>query len=296
MALFSMTGFGEARGSLGNVQIEVEARSVNHRFLDVNCKLPPPYLRFEGEIGRAVRAVLKRGRVDVLVTRTELNVQPVEPQFREDVFRAYIDISKRALKIAGVAEKSALADCIPAILFRREVLEVQSGESAGEDELPLLIQLVDTAVKALAEMRRTEGAALEQELLSQLAQLDRSAASIRALAEKAPVQFQERLKTRLERVAPGLEIDPARLAQEVALMADRIDVTEELVRLSSHLEQFRKVMSGGDGGRKLEFLLQEVGREINTTGSKAQSSDITSLVVDSKAIVEKIREQVLNLE
>jgi uncharacterized protein (TIGR00255 family) len=292
-----MTGFGQAQSELRGGQLLVEIRSVNHRFLDINCKLPAPYARFEADISRMLRAALKRGRVDVFLTRIEALSNAQAPQFREDVFRSYLEIARQAVKIAGLSEKTALAHMMPGLLFRREVLDVQSPEVVAADEdWPQIEAVVRLALEKLLEMRAVEGLNLEKELSAQLDQLQDLARQIEELAGKTPAQFQERLKARLERFNPEVEIDPSRLAQEIAILADRIDITEEIVRLHSHLEQFRKTMSEGEGGRKLEFLLQEIGREINTSGSKAQNSEITTCVVTAKSVVEKIREQVLNVE
>jgi len=295
MPLVSMTGFGSSQGSTRGVELNVEIRTVNHRFLDINCKLPQTYARFEPEISKVLRGALKRGRVDVTVLRSEKSDERYETKFNEDLFRSYVDITRHALKLAGLKEKSALPIALPHILFRREVLEV-GGSSAGTDEdWSFLEPAVRAAVKGLCEMREAEGKALEAELVAQTNALQQIAKQIKELSEKTPQSFAERLKARLDRIG-DVTVDPARLAQEVAILADRIDVTEELVRLESHLQQFRQVMSGSEGGRKLEFLLQEIGREINTTGSKSQNSEITTLVVEAKAVVEKLREQVLNIE
>ncbi len=301
MAIISMTGYGEARGSLEragapSVNISVELRTVNHRFLDVNVKLPQAYSRFENDVVRLIRSELKRGRVDVVITRCEAGQDQLQTKFDEAAFGVYLAITKKALKIAGLEEKTALPIALPNILFRREVLEISSGEQDVSEEWGTLELLVRQATTRLTEMRCREGDALERELLGQLEMLRQLGKGIKAFSEQAPTLFQERLRGRLERLNAGIEIDPQRLAQEVAILADRVDVTEELVRLQSHLDQFAQIISQGEGGRKLEFLLQEIGREINTTGSKSQQSEITKLVVEGKSVVEKIREQVLNIE
>ena len=296
MAIQSMTGFGGAEESAGGVMLSVEVRSVNHRFLDVNCKLPQAFSRYEQELSRLVRAQVKRGRVDVFVNRSEAASDSYETKFNEELYRTYLDITRKALRIAGIKERVGLPQAIPAILFRREILEVGTTERESEVEWEMLERLAKDALTRLCEMRAKEGGALERELLSQIDVLQKIGDKVRELAAKSPVLFQEKLRQRLDRLQPEPAIDPGRLAQEVAIMADRIDVTEELVRLESHIKQFRQVIADGEGGRKLEFLLQEISREINTTGSKAQHSEITSLVVEAKSVVEKIREQVLNIE
>jgi len=295
MAISSMTGFGSAQGSAGAAEIGVEVRSVNHRFLDVNFRLPSNYSRFEQDLSRMLKAVLKRGRVDFTITRSDSVSERVATKFNEEAFRSYLEITRRAIKLAGLKERSALPVAIPQILARREVLEVGTVEKTQDDDWPIVEKLAREAIEKLSQMRAVEGATLEQELLSQLDSLSEIAKKIRLHSEKTPLQFAERLKARLDKLSE-IELDPARLAQEVAVLADRIDVTEELVRLDSHISQFRQALSGADGGRKLEFLIQEIGREVNTTGSKSQNGEITVLVVEAKAVLERLREQVLNIE
>ena len=145
-------------------------------------------------------------------------------------------------------------------------------------------------------MRKVEGQALESEMLGQLSALEAVCKEITKRAVISVEDFREKLTKRLDKLAPDLQLDPARIAQEAAFLADRADVNEELSRLKSHFAQFRKIFKDGEGGRKLEFLLQEMGREINTTGSKTQDSSVTFLVIDAKALLEKLREQVQNIE
>lgn len=295
MTISSMTGFGSAQGASGSGEISVEIRSVNHRFLDINCRLPASYSRFEQELSRLLKTTLKRGRVDITVSRTDSSGERLSTKFNEEAFLSYLEITKRAIKLAGLKDKEALPAAIPQILARREVLELGTVEKAQDDEWPIVEKLAKEALDKLCKMRAVEGATLETELTSQLDILKYIGKKIREQADKTPQMFSERLKARLEKLT-DIELEPARLAQEVAILADRIDVTEELVRLDSHLSQFRQALSSADGGRKLEFLLQEIGREINTTGSKSQNGEITSLVVEAKAVLERLREQVLNIE
>ena len=295
MGVISMTGFGSATSDVGPIQLTVELRSVNHRFLDVVTKLPNAYVAAETPILKILKEELKRGRVEVFVNRADRSEPTYTVQFNRQLFDAYLGQVNSALEDAGLATKSVYQSAALNILQRREVLEVIKTDPPGIDELPALESAVREALSKLVEMRKAEGVALATELTLHVDAIERAAGAIEVLARGVPLQFKERLAQRLERLAVDT-VDPQRLAQEVAILADKADVTEELVRLRSHLEQFRKVMSGGEGGRKLEFLLQEMGREVNTTGSKSQSTDITNLVVECKASIEKLKEQVANVE
>lgn len=298
MSIQSMTGFGEAERNVAGLGIRVELRSVNNRFLDANIKLPQAYSRLEAEISREIKAGLKRGRVDVYITRTEETSFSEEVTFRTEAFDRYFAIAKEAFSRAGLKGKDVIVSAVVDILRRKEVVDSKSSQSVldDEEEIELLKQTVRDALKKLNEMRAQEGKALYRDIVSQLDEFEKLVEKIRSFSRDWTPIFHEKLKQRLERLGSGVEIDPSRLAQEVALLADRVDVTEELVRLESHISQFRSVLANAEGGKKMEFLLQEMGREINTTGSKSQSADISALIVEAKSILEKIREQVLNVE
>ncbi len=295
MTLLSMTGFGAATVDVGPIQLTVELRSVNHRFLDVVTKIPNVFGGAEAQLVKILKEELKRGRVEVFVNRTDRSEPSYSVQFNRSLFDTYLEQVSGALEDAGLSTKTVNQTAALQILQRREVLEVVRTDPAGVDELPALESAVRKALANLVAMRAAEGVALHAELLTHLDAIEAASNSIEQIAKGIPLQFKERLAQRLERLSLDT-VDPQRLAQEVAILADKADVTEELVRLRSHLEQFRKVMSGGEGGRKLEFLLQEMGREVNTTGSKSQSTEITNLVVECKASLEKLKEQVANVE
>lgn len=294
--MLSMTGFGESRVGLRHANVTVEIRTVNHRFLDLNCRFPSLFQRYESEVGRLVREKLRRGRVDIALTVSALGGQDSSVIFHAETFDRYVRIAEEAIHRAKVREPSALLSFLPGILARREVVETGADLIVGDDEWEPVKNGVLQAIEALIAMRTVEGAALERELLRLLGEFSSNVERLGGEAVGMPAVFRDRLNTRLEKLAGDAEVDPGRIAQEVAVLADRTDVTEELARLKSHIEQFRQTMRDVESGRKLEFLLQELGREINTTGSKAQSVAISSLVVECKALLEKMREQVLNVE
>lgn len=296
MPIHSMTGFGEARAEEGGVTLSVEMKSVNHRFLDIVWRLPSGYARFENELAKLVRASVARGRIEVSVSRAETKEPAYEVRFNQELFDSYLNSVKAALQHAAITDAQSLSAATLQIVNKREVLELAAIETSTEAEYGLLERTLKEALARLVQMRDAEGAELEKEVRSHLSSLEATMKAVQKKSESTPIDFKARLTARLERTSPGVELDPQRLMQEVALLADRIDVTEELARLNSHFLQFKKVLDEAQGGRKLEFLLQEFGREINTIGSKAQNSEITTLVVDAKATVEKLREQVANIE
>ncbi len=299
MTCMSMTGFGEGSSAQDGVEVLVEVKTVNHRYLDVVCRLPGLYSKFEVDIGKAVRSSLRRGRVEVSVQRTQQESSTLALSFNEELFNSYVSVIKTSLKASGIADKQALAQSIAGIYSKREVLDTVAADEreAINDEQGLVDSALSQALEGLCEMREREGAALEAEMRSQLSLLELEVEAIAKEVKATPIIFKERLEQRLEKLSDSVSnIEPERLAQEVVLLADRVDVTEELSRLESHFEQFKSVLGSTQAGRKLEFLLQEFGREVNTIGSKSQSADVTRHVVESKAILEKIREQVQNIE
>lgn len=291
-----MTGFGNAARDAGAARITVDMKSVNHRFLDVAWRLPAVYSSREPILAKILRERLRRGRVEVTVTRTAIGTTQGDVRFDAALFDRYLTAMRDALERAGVKSKSNDPSLVLQLLQRREILDAGGGEDSVENELPVLDELVAESVGRLIGMRVEEGRALERDISQLLAALESTAERIAVVAADTPQQFSERLRARLQRLQPEVEVDPMRLAQEVAILADRVDVSEELARLNSHIAQFRTIMGNEEAGKKLDFLLQELGREINTTGSKAQSSEIAKLVVDAKATLEKIREQVQNVE
>jgi uncharacterized protein (TIGR00255 family) len=291
----SMTGFGEGSASVDSVEVSIELKSVNHRFLDVVVRAPSTYNRFEASIVKRIREKLRRGRVEVFISRNENSSPEFEVVINESLLREYSDKITKSLKQSGVNRREAIDLAVVNFLSKREVSELRAKESQSDDEA-ILFSALDAGIESLVEMRTREGKQLESEVLSILGELVIAKDKIKALADGAPAALHSRISERLEKLLEDRSLDEQRLCQEVAILADKADVTEELVRLDSHFSQFRHIIKEGGGGRKLEFLLQEFGREINTIGSKSQESDITKLVVDAKAHVEKLREQVANIE
>lgn len=295
MAICSMTGFGEASHADGGLKISIEIKSVNHRFVDTVFRLPSVYSRFEAELQKLAQSKLRRGRVEIFVNRKRSEGAATALQFNAPLFQSYAVQIKEALHQAGCGQP-AVDQALAQVLSRREVLDSVAADEEVSTELPLLQQTFAEALDKLLESRKREGAELEREILNLLQSVEDTVASIRSSSEAAPETLKTKLLARIQKISPEVQIDPARFAQEAAYLSERVDITEELTRLGSHCGLFRQTLGANDGGRKLEFVLQEMGREVNTIGSKTQDASVSALVVEGKSLLEKIREQTANIE
>ncbi|TFH23698.1 MAG: YicC family protein [Myxococcales bacterium] len=288
----SMTGFGAAQARAGDVEIAVEVRSVNQRHLDVKVAAPREYAPWEPDLRRAVAAAIGRGRVEVFVNRSSAS-RGKEIFLQKDLARAYVNAWRDLQRELGLAGEVDLA-----LLQGRGEL-FQKGERPGnpEAELETVRALLDRALAAHARARGREGAHLKRDMESRARALRVLVKEIRKRAKILVPHLKERLEKRIGELLGRDQIDPARLAQEAALLADRADVTEELVRLESHLDSLRDIFAAeGPVGKRIDFVLQEINRELNTIGSKAADLEVTNHVLAGKAEVEKVREQVQNVE
>jgi uncharacterized protein (TIGR00255 family) len=288
----SMTGFGSGRATVGGEELDVEARSVNHKFCEVKARLPRELSALEMDVVRLVKDRLARGGVEVSVRRggAAASFAPrVDVALAESYARAFAEIQAR-LSLPGHV---TLAEVIAADgVVRLEEREVDL-DSARE----ALRRALGPTLEALLAMRAREGEALSRDLAGRLDVVDGAVVRIAELVPRSVEHHRARLSERVAELARGVSVDPARLAQEVALFADRTDVSEEVTRLRSHVAQARALLTSAEpAGRKLDFLVQEMHREANTMGSKSQSADIASLVVTLKAEIERMREQVQNVE
>jgi uncharacterized protein (TIGR00255 family) len=271
----------------------VELRSVNSRFLDMRVRLPRDLSQLEARVRAAASRYFKRGQVDLsirlkgsaeLESAVEIDLEAAS-RYAEGAERL-----RERLELQGVLEMSTLLT-LPGVAKLREP-EIEEAVAA-----PVVLDVVERACKQALEMREREGSVLEAELRGRLQGIERVVVEIENRAEEVKRGVRERLEKRIASLAPEVEVDPARLAQEVVLYADRMDITEETVRVRSHIGQFRTTLPASEPvGRKLEFLLQEIGREVNTIGSKAADAPLSGFVVELKTELEKLREQVLNIE
>lgn len=294
--ILSMTGFGRAMREVDGLTLEVEARSVNHRHLDLRVRLPRLLADRETPVKQRIQGRMSRGKVDVTVnlvmatTTTRLEID-------EGIVAQYVEVAHALRSRYGLDESLDVAR----LLTLPGVTRVVESELDADRLLEPLDATIDEAIDALISMRAAEGAALSSELEGRLSTVEGLAIAFDARAGEVVNAARQRLRKRAEQIQRDVGLlDEARLHQEVVMAADRLDITEELVRLRSHVAQFRDIMaSAGPGepvGRRLDFLLQELGREANTVGSKASDAPLAQDVVELKTELERIREQVQNIE
>lgn len=286
----SMTGYGRARACRDGREITIELKTVNHRFLDLSFRMPKNLMFLEDMLRARINAsALKRGHVDVFVTYANTRADAREVSVDGTLLKAFAQALKGAKEALDPYRRMTAAE---ALTLSGALTITQAEEDAGAVG-ELAAEAFDAALDKLMDMRLKEGDHLRGDLLSNLEELSAFRQAIEARAPEVPLEYRQRLMARLEEWQ--VSADAQRVAQEVALMADHCAIDEELSRLESHIAQFRdSVENGMEVGRKLDFLIQEMNREINTIGSKASDGKIAQCVVSAKCVVEKLREQVQN--
>jgi uncharacterized protein (TIGR00255 family) len=297
----SMTGYAQARAETPDLAMRVSIKSVNHRFLDLKMRLQDGLEPFEPRLRQLVRERIHRGHVELQVAAEPRSAATV--QVNQDLVKAYLraaEALRQETRAAADVDVVALLR-LPGVISGLGVAAPQTEES--QEQLGRALEdCLREALTKLDDMRRAEGAHLVAELQKRLTKIEGEADQVRVLAETLRPAFAKRLDVRLKELLSGASLDPARLAQEAALLAERSDISEELQRLQSHVAQFSKLLRGaGEIGKKLDFLLQEMHREANTLLSKTPGVDsealaITGLALEIKADIEKLREQVQNIE
>lgn len=289
----SMTGYGAADGEVGGASVAVEVRTVNHRFFNPSLKLPAAYQRWEGDVRELLRKRIARGHVTVTV-RVDREAASDTLALDEARLARYVE------QLRGVATRLGLDPTLDlATLLRLPDVLGSADETADPGDVNDFLRIVDEAVSALMAMREAEGARLADFLRERLQVIEAALDRITARAPERLVEQRDRLRAAVRELADGVAVDEQRLAQEIAVLADRLDVQEELSRFRSHLAAFRETLDGQGSdavGKRLGFLLQEMLREANTTGSKANDVAILQDVVLVKEELERVREQVENLE
>jgi uncharacterized protein (TIGR00255 family) len=297
----SMTGYAQARAEISGWVVRVSVKSVNHRFLDLKLRLPEGFDLYELRLRQIVRERIHRGHVDVFVSVEPGTAAPV--QVNRELLSAYLHAAEDLKHQIGNFSE---LDVVSLLRLPGVIGGLASAVPEDEQEQERLGQALDSclreALSKLDEMRRAEGRHLAEELRTRLVRISQQAEEVRALVDSLRPAFVRRLETRLKELLGNSAMDQARLAQEAALLAERSDISEELDRLRSHLQQFGKLLDGaGELGKKLDFLLQEMHREANTLLSKtpgveSEALAITGLGLEIKADIEKLREQVQNIE
>ena len=269
--------------------LTVELKSVNHRFLDISLRMPRCFLFLEDEARKAVGRRLARGHVDVFCTYRNQREDARAVQVDEGLIRAYLRATDG---LAGLTDDRS----VMGVLSLPEVVQVVETEEDREALRALLLETLEGALDEAAAMRAVEGEALQRDLNARADALEKIARAIAVRAPQTLIAYRERLRANVEELLGG-QLDESRLVQETAIMADRLAIDEELVRLESHIAQLRALTGDpAPAGRRLDFLAQEFNREVNTIASKSQDIEITRLAMEGKAEIEKLREQVQNVE
>ncbi len=286
----SMTGFGKGEAALQNKKITVEIRSLNSKQLDLGLRLPAVYRQSEYEIRNIIARTIQRGKVDVFIT-VESQAVETPARINKEVFREYLRQMTDTLAFAGIdADYDAI---VPAVMRLPEVVSTET-ESISDEEHAALIAATEAAAARLDAFRLQEGAILIADLLGRVDKIESYKEEVVPFEKARTETIKARILDNLEKLQ--VDVDRNRLEQEMIFYLEKLDITEEKVRLANHCKYFREVAAGEEGaGRKLGFIAQEMGREINTMGSKANESNIQILVVKMKDELEKIKEQVLNI-
>lgn len=288
----SMTGFGKASAARDGRSLDLEFKSVNSRYLDINIRMPKSLMALEERIKKQLGAGIARGKVDVFLTYRNFNAQDLEVRVNDGAARKYVEA------LRGITRELGIVDDI-ASSFLLELDNVIMLEEKTEDLDAVWALISGVLAQAMATheaMRCAEGENLKRDLLDKRTAILRALDGIRPLAESVTQRYREKLTERLGQLDQALVTDD-RIAQEVALFADRASIDEEITRLGSHMEQFRDLLDAAEPvGRQLDFLAQEMNREANTMASKSPDLEVTGLVLDIKNNVEKIREQIQNIE
>jgi len=289
----SMTGFGKAGGELDGTVVAVEMSTVNHRYFDCFCRMPSAWMALESVVKQAVRTRLARGKVNLTVNRKRANSSGQVVRFDPDVAQRYVDASKELVEMLGTYETLSLDT-----LARLDgVFYSEEPEEDAERVEALLLQLTNQALDQLDTMRRVEGEALEADLRQRLARMGEMLSDVEARLPQLNALYEQRLRNRIQELQTEVAMPEERIAIEVAVLAEKGDVAEEVVRLRTHLDHAADLLNENEPvGRRLDFLSQEIQREINTLGVKTRDADVAKDIIAMKAELEKLREQVQNIE
>ncbi|MBU3804890.1 MAG: YicC family protein [Candidatus Cellulosilyticum pullistercoris] len=291
--IYSMTGYGRYEVEANERKILVEVSSVNHRYLDLNIRMPRILMQYEEVIRRIVKEKLTRGKVEITISMQSVAQEDVEVVVNESLGAAYLEglrMLGRKFDLEDDLKLSALMNINDLVSIQKKTVNNEAIEAQIESAL-------QGALEAFIKMRQKEGEALKQDILQKCKVLSEMVIAIESRSPKVVIQYKERLKARLAQLLDGVSVDENRITTEIALFADKCAIDEEITRLKSHIKQLEEILEEGQVvGRKLDFLMQEMNREANTIGSKANDYEITKIVVALKTEIEKIREQVQNIE
>lgn len=289
----SMTGYGGAKGTAEGLELSIELKSVNNRFLDTSVRMPRAYLFAEEAVKAAVGRHITRGKVDVFVTVDSSQADDVVVKVNEPLLRGYL------AAIRGVSETYGLSNDMTAMSVCRfsDVLSVEKKEADQDAVAKAIVEVLEQALSEYDAMRQREGDKLREDIASRVTAIENMVSTVEEASPQTVADYRARLEQKMREVLDTAGIEESRILTEAAIFADKVAVDEETVRLRSHIAQMREMIeSETPVGRKLDFLVQEMNRETNTIGAKCQNSEIAHVVVDIKAEIEKIREQIQNVE
>lgn len=288
----SMTGYGKSSLSINSREYQVEIKTVNHKYIDTNIRIPRIISYLEDDVRKLIISKLKRGKVDVLITFENFNKDDSEIKINKELAKMYIDSFK------DLAQEENLSTNIDVTEITKlpDVVIVKS--NIDEEQIKTeLLQVVENAINNLIEMRQSEGIRISDDILDKISQIEEKNEEIFGLSTGLIREYVVKLETRIKEILKTEELDKSRLMQEIVIYADKCSVEEEVTRLRSHISQLREIIKSKEPtGKKMDFLIQEMNRETNTIGSKANNLEITNGVIDIKTILEDIREQVQNIE
>jgi len=288
-----MTGYGRVEAIFDGRNIAVEAKSVNHRFLEISLRTPAALYPLEMEYKKKIGERFKRGRIDVSIRLEGDGTETSKVNLNMEVARDYFYVLTRLKNEYNMTEPVSLKN----LIGFRDIFTPPAETKLEDDFLNQVEKTLQEALSMLVNMRQDEGIVLFSDMQMRLHAIGETMETIRSRAPQIVLEYQKRLSERIKELTAGFELDPARLAQEVAIMADRCDITEEIVRMQSHIGQFEALLQSDEAeGRKIDFLLQEMNREINTIGSKGNDVDIARQVIEAKSELGKLREQAQNIE
>jgi uncharacterized protein (TIGR00255 family) len=288
-----MTGYGRVEGLCDGRNIIVEAKSVNHRFLEIALRMPASLYPLEMEYKKKIAERFKRGRIDVSIRLEGEGSETSKVNVNMDIARGYFDVLSRMKTEFNIQEPVS----IKSLISFRDIFTPSVENQLDAAFLNSVEKMLQEALSILVNMRQDEGIVLFSDMQMRLQAIGEIMGEIRLRAPQVVLEYQKRLSERIRELTAGLELDAGRLAQEVAVMADRCDITEEIVRMQSHIGQFEALLQSDEAeGRKIDFLLQEMNREINTIGSKGNDVEIARQVIEVKSELGKLREQAQNIE
>lgn len=289
----SMTGFGAGDAETAVFKVHIEVKAVNQRFLETNYHMPYSMNMFENQLTKKIKEYASRGKLDINIRFQDLRDKAVTVKVDKGLVAAY---GQALQEISSQLELSAPVTAAQ-IASYPDVLKLNEENADLEAAQPVLMQAMEQALESFVAMREAEGENIQRDLLARIGTLENFVGELEKLAPEIVAAYRQRLENLLREYLAKEDIEESRIIQEVALFTDKVNYTEETVRLRSHFDQFRQIITAGEPvGRKLDFLIQEMNREINTVASKANSSGAAQFVVDVKSEIEKIREQIQNIE